>query len=116
MENCSGVDTSIGIYFASRQWSAVASAMSEVMRLEGLALYAVAILGLKAVHELGHALTTVRFGCRVPSMGVAVMLGAPVLYTDTSDSWRLSRRSQRLAIVFAGVAAEMVVATAAALF
>jgi putative peptide zinc metalloprotease protein len=64
---------------------------------------------------LGHALTTVRYGCHVPSMGIAVMLGAPVLYTDTSDSWRLGRRNERLAIVFAGVAAELIIATAAIL-
>lgn len=101
----------VGIYLATRQWSALITAVHEAARFEALLLHAVAIIGLKGIHELGHALTTVRYGCRVPSMGVAVMLGAPVLYTDTSDSWRLSQRSERLAIVFAGVAAEMIVAT-----
>ena len=101
----------LGVYLATRQWTALVSAVHDALRLEGLLLYAAAILGLKAVHELGHALTTVHFGCRVPSMGVAFMLGAPVLYTDTSDSWRLAERSERLKIVFAGVAAELIVAT-----
>jgi putative peptide zinc metalloprotease protein len=100
-----------GTYLATRQWSAVIAAAHDALRLEGLLLHAAALLGLKAVHELGHALTTVRYGCRVPSMGLAFMLGAPVLYTDTSDSWRLSSRAQRLSIVFAGVSAEMIVAT-----
>ncbi len=105
----------LGVYLATRQWTAIVSAAQDVLRLEGLHIYAAAILGLKAIHELGHGLTTVRHGCRVPSMGIAVMLGMPVLYTDTSDSWRLWRRSERLAIVFAGVAAELIVATLAIL-
>lgn len=105
----------LGIYLSARQWTAIVSAAQEVMRLEGLHIYAAALLGLKTIHELGHGLTTVRQGCRVPSMGVAIMLGVPVLYTDTSDSWRLPERSARLAIVFAGVAAELFVATVAIL-
>lgn len=105
----------VAIYLATRQWTSFAAAATSALALEGLITYGIALLGLKAVHELGHALTTVHFGCKVPSMGAAFMLGAPVLYTDTSDSWRLSRRGDRLAIVFAGVAAEAIVAVFALL-
>jgi putative peptide zinc metalloprotease protein len=103
----------VGLYLSMRQWSALQSAFSDAFKMQGLVIYAVVLFALKAIHELGHGLTTVRYGCRVPSMGVAFMLGTPVLYTDTSDSWRLGRRSERLAIVFGGIAAEMVVATIA---
>jgi putative peptide zinc metalloprotease protein len=105
----------VGVYFATRQWTSLVAAAEDALNFEVLLLHAAAILGLKAVHELGHALTTVRYGCRVPSMGVAFMLGAPVLYTDTSDSWRLPKCADRLAIVFAGVAAELIVAAVALL-
>jgi putative peptide zinc metalloprotease protein len=105
----------VAIYLAQHQWSAITSALGDALRLEGLHVYAAAVIVLKAIHELGHGLTTVRYGCRVPSMGVAVILGAPVLYTDTSDSWRLAKRSERMKIVFAGVAAELIVATIALL-
>lgn len=105
----------LGLHLAVRQWTAVLSAAQDVLKLDGLHIFAAAILGLKAIHELGHGLTTVRHGCCVPTMGVAFMLAIPVLYTDTSDSWRLARRSQRLAIIFAGVAAELIVATLAIL-
>ncbi len=105
----------LGAYLAARQWTAVVSALQDALRLEALHIYAVAVLCLKAIHELGHGLTTARSGCRVPTMGIAVMLGAPVFYTDTSDSWRLPKRSERLAIMFSGVAAEMIVATLAIL-
>ncbi len=105
----------IAAYLATRQWTALEAAARDALRLEGLAVYGLAVLSLKGIHELGHALTTVRYGCRVPSMGIAVMLGAPVFYTDTSDSWRLAKRSERLAIVFAGVGAELIIATLAIL-
>lgn len=104
-----------GLYLTTRQWNDVMAAAERIMQLQGVMIFAIAALALKGVHELGHALTTVRYGCRVPSMGVAFMLGAPVLYTDTTDSWRLSDHRQRLAIVFAGVAAESIVAAAALL-
>jgi putative peptide zinc metalloprotease protein len=101
------------LYLAQHQWDAIVAAFTDALRLEGLHIYAAAVILLKAIHELGHGLTTVRYGCRVPSMGIAVIVGAPVLYTDTSDSWRLAKRSERMTIVFAGVAAELVVATVA---
>jgi putative peptide zinc metalloprotease protein len=105
----------VGLYLTTRQWDAVVAAFYDSLQFQSLFLYAAALLALKAIHELGHALATVYYGCRVPSMGIAFMLGAPVLYTDTSDSWRLPDHRQRLAIVFAGVAAEAIVAALALL-
>lgn len=98
-----------GLYLTTRQWSELVAAFNHALQFQGLLVFAVALLALKAVHEFGHAITTVHYGCRVPSMGIAFMLGTPVLYTDTSDSWRLSDHRQRLRIVFAGVAAESIV-------
>lgn len=110
-----GTVAALGLYLSTRQWDALLSAIHSSLSIHRLPLFGVALLALKAVHELGHALTTVRYGCRVPSMGVAVMLGAPVLYTDTSDSWRLTDPRARLRIVMAGVAAESIIASFALL-
>jgi putative peptide zinc metalloprotease protein len=99
-----------GGYFISRQWDEFTAMFHHVEKLPGLAIYGSVVLILKAIHELGHAFTAVWYGCKVPTMGVAFMLGAPVFYTDTTDSWRLTRRRERLAIVGAGVAAEFIVA------
>lgn len=105
----------LDLYLISRAWNEVVTAAWNSFHLEGLLVYGVAALGMKAVHEVGHGLTTVRYGCRVHSMGIAFILGAPVLYTDTSDSWRLLDDRQRLRIVLAGIAAESIVATFALL-
>lgn len=107
-----GVVFCLFTWLASRQSEALLQSAAQAFALQGIGLYAVAVIVLKAFHELGHALTAVRLGTRVPSMGVALMFGAPVLYTDTSDSWRLAQRRHRLLVVFAGVAAEAVIAVA----
>ncbi|MEL6748554.1 MAG: site-2 protease family protein, partial [Pseudomonadota bacterium] len=100
----------VGAFLASRQAADLESAFYDAIAFQGLILYAVVLFGLKIFHELGHALTCARYGCRVPTMGIAIMIGAPILYTDTTDSWRLAQRRQRLFIVFGGVAAELIIA------
>lgn len=94
----------------ARQWDDFSAEAARMFSIEALPAYAVMLFGLKCVHELGHALAARHFGCRVPTMGIALMVGVPVLYTDTTDTWRLAERWQRLAVVLAGVGAEMLVA------
>jgi putative peptide zinc metalloprotease protein len=43
------------------------------------------------VHELGHAAALVRHGGDAREIGFAVYLMHPVLYTNVTDSWRLTR-------------------------
>ena len=101
------------VYLLVPQWDAVGASLERVGSPHGLAQAAVTLLTLKAIHELGHGLVAKRHGCRVPTMGVAFMLLVPVLYTDTTDAWRLSDRRARLMIGLAGVMAEAVVAVVA---
>ncbi|MEZ5933638.1 MAG: hypothetical protein R3F54_17140 [Alphaproteobacteria bacterium] len=103
----------LGLYLVSRQWAVFWATFSETFSFEAVAGIAASLLLLKIVHEFGHALTAVRFGCHVPSMGVAVMLFAPVLYTDVSDTWRLSSRRKRMLVSGAGVAVEIAIACVA---
>lgn len=67
----------------------------------------------KIAHELGHALAAHRHGCRVPQMGVAFMVMMPVLYTDTTDAWKLPSRTARMQIAAAGMATELMLAVVA---
>jgi Zn-dependent protease len=77
---------------------------------------AIIVLGLIAVvvHELGHALVTVRHGRHVRLVGVRLHLGSPAFYVESLDALLLTRR-QRLAQVVAGPWAEWLVNAAAAL-
>ncbi|MCH9671101.1 MAG: peptidase M50, partial [Gammaproteobacteria bacterium] len=104
------VTTLLGLYLLSREWSAFASTFLHFLSPAGIAGYLATLIIVKAVHELAHAYTATHFGCRVATMGVAFLVMMPVLYTDTSDAWRLRERRQRLAIDAAGVLAELAIA------
>ncbi|WP_431854301.1 HlyD family efflux transporter periplasmic adaptor subunit [Azospirillum sp.] len=105
----------LGGHLALRQWDAFRTTFLHFFSLEGALLSAVALTGAKVLHELGHAYTARRLGCRVPSMGVVFLVLWPVLYTDVSEAWKLPSRRQRLAIGAAGLAAELVLAAYATL-
>ena len=104
-----------GFYLVSRQWDAFLSTFHQFLSWEGGVAFALALIVVKALHELGHAFTAVRFGCRIPTIGVAFMLMTPLFYTDVSDAWRLPSRRQRLLIDAAGIIVEIGIACIATL-
>ena len=103
----------IGLLLVSRQWDAYKASFLYFFNLDGLIAYAFALGGVKVLHELGHAYTATRFGCRVPAMGISLLVMMPVLYTDTTGAWRLTSRKQRLMIDMAGVSVELMIAALA---
>lgn len=105
----------IGFYLVARQWDSFLASFLYFFNWDGVIAYAFGLSAVKVIHELGHAYTATRYGCRVPSMGVSFLVMFPVLYTDTTAAWRLRSRRQRLAIDCAGVTAELMVATLATL-
>ncbi len=102
--------TALGLFLVSRQWDAFTHAVVDQLSWSGLVGFAVALAIAKALHELGHAFTASRYGVRVAHMGVAFLVLFPMLYTDTSESWRLSQPRQRLAIASAGIVTELALA------
>jgi putative peptide zinc metalloprotease protein len=100
----------LSLYLVARRWDEYLDTFSYLFSLEGAVSFALTLTALKVVHELGHAFTAKRYGCRVPSMGVAFLVLWPVLYTDVTESWKLASRRQRLAVGVAGVTAELVCA------
>ena len=99
-----------GIFLASRQSEALATAFGYFFNFEGVLFYAAAATAAKLIHELGHALVAKQCGLRVPTMGLAFLVMMPVLYTDTSESWKLVRRRDRFAVAAAGIALELMLA------
>jgi len=104
-----------GLHMVGQQWNAYWHEFLHLFSLEGALLVGAALSGAKIVHEFGHGLTARHFGCRVPSMGVALLVLWPVLWTDTTDAWRLTDRRARLAIDAAGMGAEAILAVFATL-
>ena len=100
----------LGLVGVSRQWDAFAHTLVDFFSWQGLLAYGLTLGFVKVLHEFGHAYTAKRFGCQVPTMGLAFLVMWPVLYTDTNDVWRLKNHRQRLAVSSAGVLTELGVA------
>ena len=96
-----------GLYLVSRQWEQFTGTFQYMLSWEGAAIYGASLVVVKSLHELGHAYQAVRYGLRVPTIGVAFMVLMPVLYTDTSGAWRLKSRKQRLMIDAGGIFTEL---------
>jgi putative peptide zinc metalloprotease protein len=100
----------LGIILVSLRWQEFFYTVPWFFTVEGAIVFAMTLAGVKIVHELGHGLACKHFGVNVPTMGVAFMVMWPVLYTDASNSWRLSGRRRRALIDSAGVITELMIA------
>ncbi len=105
-----GLALVLGLYQAGQQWDRFASTLVDLFSWQGLVAYAVTLVFVKFLHELGHGFTAKRYGCKVPVMGVAFLVMFPVAYTDVNDAWKLDNARRRMAIDAAGIVTELVVA------
>lgn len=100
----------VGLWETVRQWDQIRSALVDTISPEGALSYALTLTVVKICHEMGHAFTAKHYGCRVPTMGMALLVMAPVAYTDTTDAWKLQDKRQRLHVATAGVITELTIA------
>jgi len=100
----------IGVLMVIRQWEEFSSTFMYLFSKEGMIYYFLSLIFVKTLHELGHAFTAKRYGCTVPSMGVAFLVLFPVLYTDNTNAYALKSKYKRLRIVLAGMKVEIYLA------
>lgn len=101
----------LGVILMAQGWERVAGGFGWFLTPLGILVFALTLVGVKLLHELGHALTCKHYGLRVPTMGVAFLVLWPVMYTDASEGWRLVSRWQRARIAAAGVMTELMLAS-----
>ncbi len=106
----SGLVLMAGLLQVSQQWDLFAATFVDLFSWQGLMAYVLTLILVKFAHELGHAFTAKRLGCRVPNMGVAFLVMFPMAYTDVNDAWKLPQRRQRLAVGAAGIITELLIA------
>ncbi|MEE4192390.1 MAG: HlyD family efflux transporter periplasmic adaptor subunit [Halieaceae bacterium] len=97
----------LAIYLTSRQMEYFLNTFVGYFTPVGLVYFGIAVILAKVLHEFGHALTARRYGCSVRAMGVAFLVFWPILYTDTTDAWRLRSRRKRAMIGAAGMIVEL---------
>jgi putative peptide zinc metalloprotease protein len=94
----------------AREWTAYRESFAGLLTFNGILASAIAASFAKVLHEMGHAFVARHHGVRVPVMGLGFLVMWPVLYTDTSDSWKLADHKARFRIAAAGVATELAIA------
>ncbi len=87
--------------------------INELWQPKYLLVWLATVVIVKALHELGHAITCQHFGGRCHEMGVMLLAFFPSLYCDVSDVWRLPSKWQRMAVSAAGMIVELVLAALA---
>jgi putative peptide zinc metalloprotease protein len=106
----------IGLYLVGRQWDTFTSTFLYFFNVQGFIFYFISLVFIKILHELAHAYTAVRYGCQIPTMGVAFLVMFPLLYTDTSDTWRVKSARERVHVGAAGMMMELYIACIATFF
>lgn len=106
----------LGLFQLSRQWDLFTASLVNTFNWQGLTAFAVTLALAKFLHELGHAFTAKRYGCRVPTIGIAFLVLFPMAYTDVNEVWKLQDKRQRLMVGAAGILTELYIAAWATLF
>ncbi len=100
----------IGLLLTLPQIELYLATTSYLLTPSGAALFAVTLVLLKIGHEFSHAFAAKSLGLHVRTIGIAFIVFWPILYTDTTDAWKLDKYRHRLKIDLAGVSFETVVA------
>jgi len=99
-----------GVLLTAQQAELYFNSVSHLFTPQGALSFTICLILIKIGHELSHAFTAKSLGLHVRSIGVAFIVLWPLLYTDTTDAWKIPDRRRRLRIDAAGVLFELVVA------
>jgi putative peptide zinc metalloprotease protein len=106
-----------GLALMAPQWQSgelQKAAKSAVDPSNWLWLWAV-FVGIKAIHELGHAFACRRFGGECHELGIMFLVFIPTPYVDASAAWAFPSRWQRMFVGCAGMIVELWVASVLAI-
>ena len=105
----------VASWMLTRNWAALQEPVTDVFSGDNLPLLWVTLIGLKVVHEFGHAYSCRLYGGHVPEMGAYLIVGTPCAYMDATASWSFAKKSQRILVCFAGMYVEVTLAAIAAI-
>lgn len=84
--------------------------LPDYLTLENVVVLWACIGGAKVVHELSHALACRRAGRDCHELGVMLLVFAPCLYCNVSDTWLVPGKWARAGVAAAGIYAELLIA------
>ncbi len=96
-----------GVYLTFQRWDDFIHTFSSFFNLEGVLLILVVTIFVKFFHEFSHALMAYKYNVPVSAMGAIFIVIYPILYTETTNVWRLLDRKKRIRVALAGLMAEL---------
>lgn len=97
-----------GFVLAVSHWTDLTeNVVDRVLAPQNLLLLWLVYPAVKALHELGHAYATKRWGGEVHEIGIMLLVLVPVPYVDASASWGFRNKHQRMVVGAAGIAVEL---------
>ncbi len=97
------------------QFQLVVAEAKTLLAFDNLVLLYLGLLLVKTLHEFGHTMVCKRFGGEVHTMGIMLIIFAPLPYMDATSSWGFRKRRQRILVAAAGMFYEFFAASCAAL-
>lgn len=87
----------------------------EVFNLGSVVTIVLGLFIIVSLHEFAHAVVCRYYGGQVQEIGFLLLFFQPCFYSDLSDAWLFPRKSQRLAVTFAGPYMQLLLLAAAVL-
>jgi len=97
-----------GAVLAASHWTDLTQDISDrVLDPKNLVLLWFVYPVVKALHELGHAYATRRWGGEVHEIGIMLLVLSPVPYVDASAAWGFRDKRKRMVVGAIGIAVEL---------
>jgi putative peptide zinc metalloprotease protein len=97
-----------GAVLAASHWTDLTEDITDrVLDPKNLVLLWFVYPAVKAIHELGHAYATRKWGGEVHEIGIMLLVFSPVPYVDTSSAWGFKEKFRRMVVGGAGIAVEL---------
>lgn len=97
-----------GVVLAASHWTDLTeNVVDRILAPQNLLLLWLVYPVVKAIHELGHAYATRKWGGEVHEIGIMLLVFTPVPYVDASSSWGFRDKHKRMVVGAAGIAVEL---------
>jgi len=97
-----------GIVLAATHWTDLTKDIEDrILAPQNLLLLWLVYPVVKALHELGHAYATKKWGGEVHEIGIMLLVLTPVPYVDASSAWGFREKHRRMVVGAVGIMIEL---------
>lgn len=100
----------LGLGAALTHWDLIADRSQGAFAWANLPWLYLCLAVMKIIHEMCHGMVCKRFGGRVHTLGVMLLVTTPLPYIDTTASWAFPNKWHRVLVSLAGMMADLFMA------